>query len=144
MTGYIDTTDQPATGSATVIVSNLPAEFTTFGYDVLVYVNGGVINRFGDYTIGGVTQVATDSVPFDGTYTPGENILFFENVNTPGGFTLTSSATPTAQGGGFRAPINAIEILAHPIPEPSSMILAGLGAGGLLAIRAWRRRKAPS
>ena len=119
MLGYIDTGNSAATG-ATVTVSNLIPELTDLGYDVYVYIQGGVNGRFGDYTIGGVTRTNTVSGPFTGIYTEGAtgNFLFFEDVNTPGGFTLTALAGG-ANFEGFRAPINAIEIVApcHPRAE---------------------------
>ena len=137
MLGYIDTGNTAITG-ATVTVANLPSEITDFGYDVYVYAHGGInTDRFGDYTIGGVTQSTTPTgvgnVPFDGTYIEGRNYLVFENVTGPG-FTLTAFA-----GGpnfvGFRAPINAIEIVGHAIPEPGTWALAAMAAAGLLAAR---------
>jgi hypothetical protein len=141
MLGYIDTGNTAAT-AATVTVSNLPSEITDFGYDVYVYAHGGVNNgRYGDYTIGGVTQstipAAGVNIPFDGTYIEGSNYLVFENVNTPG-FTLTALAgAPNFQG--FRAPINAIEIVGHAIPEPGTFALAAMALAGWIGLR-WRRR----
>src|SRR6185295_8767365 len=58
MTGYIDTGNTDGT-KATVTVSGIPADFTSGGYDVLVYGLGGVAGRGGAYTIGGETKYGT-------------------------------------------------------------------------------------
>ena len=58
LTGYLDTND--GDGVATVTVSGIPNEYTSGGYDVLVYCVGGVPGRGGAYTIGGETKFGTD------------------------------------------------------------------------------------
>lgn len=130
MTGYIDTGDVNG-ASAIVKISGIPAEITPLGYDVYVYMQGGVIGRGGDYTIGGVTKPNIVVAAFDGTFVEGPegNYLMFNDVNLPDGFTLTSKASPN----GFRAPINGVEVVAN-IPEPNSLVLVGVGAIGLLSL----------
>ena len=135
MTGYIDTGD--ANGqSAIVTVSGIPAEIVPLGYDVYVYMLGGVVGRGGDYTIGDVTKPNIVVAPFDGTYVAGPegSYLMFNDVNLAGGFTLTSKATPN----GFR-PINGVEVVAN-VPEPSSLVLVGLGAASLVCLGRRRNR----
>jgi hypothetical protein len=134
MTGYLDTSDVSTT---TVTVSGL--EYTE-PYSVLVYIKGGVNGRSGDYTIGDQTIRHTDSFPFSGTYVFSEmdgvqtgDFIVFSGVT---GDSFTLSAKAAADIGGFRAPINGIEISGIVgIPEPTTFSLAAcclLGvAGGL-------------
>jgi hypothetical protein len=108
MLGYLDT---DADNPAIVIVEDLDETFTADGYDVYVYILGGVTGRGGDYTIGDVTFAHDVLDFFDGTYVDGVegNYLVFENL-TSSGFEL--EALPT-RGATRRAPINAIEIVAR-------------------------------
>lgn len=128
MTGFLDTSDVSVT---TVTISGLGSEFTANGYEVILYVNGGVIGRGGSHTIGAETQDIVDSAPFDGTYVLGENYLVFEGLM---GDSFTISSTPTTPEL-FRAPLNGIEINA--IPEPATLMLLGLGGVAMLR----RKRK---
>jgi len=48
MLGYLDT---GAATTSTVTIQNLPSELTTQGYDVYVYLLGGVPNKGGGYRI---------------------------------------------------------------------------------------------
>jgi len=124
MTGFLDTGDSAGRGVG-ILVSGIPAELTPFGYDVYVYIQGGVSGRGGYYTIGGITKPNTVVGPFDGTFVEGPqgNYLLFDDVNLPGGFTLTSQASPA----GFRAPINGMEVVAN-VPEASGFGLLGVVA----------------
>jgi hypothetical protein len=131
MTGYLDTGDTAA-NSARVTVSGLSSSFTSAGYDVYVYFLGGVGGRGGAYTIGSTTKIGTamanptvhvEDLGVDmqdaGTY------VRFAGL-TDASFTLTSDAS--APLGNFRAPINAIQVVA--VPEPSTiafLALTGLG-----------------
>ena len=128
MTGYLDTSDTSVT---TVTVSGLGNVFTDFGYEVIVYMKGGVNGRGGSYTIGAQTQSHVDTAAFNGTFVQGASgdYLVFRNVY---GSAFTLTATPTTPAL-FRAPLNGIEI--HPIPEPGLMGLACLGVIGLLLSR---------
>jgi hypothetical protein len=150
MAGYLDTGGLGGVG-VTINMTGLPATLTQFGYDVYVYSQGGVNGRGGTYTMNaGTTSLSAFhevTAGFDGTYledtdpamTPGaeifgSNYLVFRNLTT-NAFDLTT--TPQT-GGTPRAPINAIEIVAH-VPEPGSVAL--IGATGLLALM--RRRRHP-
>ncbi len=115
MNGYLDDNSS----ATTVTVSGLPPALTANGYNVYVYCNGDGTQRSGDYTIGSTTITAQDNARFAGTFvqangSPG-NYVLFPGV-TGSGFTLTATATP---GGGFRAPVNAIQIVAQPAPTPA-------------------------
>ena len=144
MTGYIDTLGVGAEGTS-VTVANLPPVAGFPFFDVYVYIQGGANNRGGTYTIGGITKEHTVLGPFTGSFVedtidPGttalSNYIVFRGLSGLG-FTLTS--TPTL-GGTARAPINAIEIVASPVPEPGTM--ASLGTGAILvAAGAYRRRR---
>ncbi len=135
MAGYLDTN---ATDPAVVTISGLDSVFTAAEYSVAVYIKGGVNNKGGQYTITTPNQVQTaanlQTQAFDGTYVPGENYLVFAGLNAPE-FTLT--AQPEV-GNNPRAPINGIEIVA--IPEPSTIVLLGMGIAGLVGLARRRRR----
>ncbi len=112
MNGYLDSTN---TSTTTVTVSALPASFTGNGYDVYVYCNGDGTGRAGDYTIGSATIQAQDTIRYSGAFTqasnsPGNYVKF--TGLTGSNFTLSAHASAT--GGGFRAPVNALQIVAHP------------------------------
>lgn len=106
MQGYLDTGDSNGVG-VSITVNNVPAQLGS-SYDVAVYIKGGVNGRGGNYTIGGTTIEHNDTAPFDGIYDfgPTGDWILFRGV-TGSSFTLTSAATPA----GFRAPINAIEVI---------------------------------
>jgi hypothetical protein len=141
MAGYLDTLDVPNPG-VSISVSGLPSAFTLFGYDVYVYIQGGVNGRGGTYTIGPTTAYHEATAAFDGTFiedtnpdngtaeVDGSNYLLFRDL-TGNSFDLTSAPVLV------RAPVNAIEIVAH-VPEPSSLAL--IGGCGLLSLTRWRRR----
>jgi hypothetical protein len=143
MTGYIDTLGVGAEG-ASVTVANLPPVQGFPFFDVYVYIQGGANDRGGTYTIGGVTKEHTVLGPFTGTFvedtidpgtTANSNYIVFRGLSGTG-FTL--NATPTI-GGTARAPINAIEIVASPVPEPGTIAL--LGTGAVLAVGIYLRRR---
>ncbi len=136
MTGYLDTTDVTVT---TVSLSDIPAPYSTNGYDVYVYILGGVPGRGGAYNIGSITYQGDSATnPADHSLDAGLDhndvgtYMLFSNV-TGSSFTLT--ATPNF-GAPFRAPINAIQIVER-IPEPATLSLAGLLSGLVL----FRRRR---
>ena len=111
MNGYLDTTP---TSTTAVTVSALPSYFTAYGYDVYVYCNGDSTGRAGDYTLGSTTIQAQDTSKYSGTFiqaanSPG-NYVKFPGL-TAGSFTVNAHASATA--GGFRAPVNGLQIVAH-------------------------------
>ena len=142
MGGYLDTTGLGGT-PVRVDVTGLNSSGFTIGYDVYVYIQGGVNGRGGTYTLGGVTDTHATTAAFTGTFiedtdvagtTPDSNYLVFRNVT---GDAVTLTATPTI-GNPARAPVNAIEIVAVPEPTALSALLGGCAV--LLGLR--RRRKA--
>jgi hypothetical protein len=120
--GYLDTNDQ-ASGGVTISVSNLDAVFKAPAYDVYVYfVSDSGENRGGGYTLndgnssvtkfGSTMAAPTEFVEDPGTdvgNTADGNYLRFRGF-TGASFTLTSDVTLTTPPG-FRAPINAIQIV---------------------------------
>jgi hypothetical protein len=122
--------------TASVTVSGLGPEFTAGGYDVIVYIVGGVGGRGGAYTIGSTTKFGT---------TPGGPGAHAEDAGvdlndtgtyvrftglTDSSFTLTASAAPSAGAVNFRAPMNGIQIV--PAGEPpceASITVAELCSG---------------
>jgi hypothetical protein len=122
LTGYLDTTDQTA-GAAVVTVNNIDASLRTLKYDVLVYfVSDSNANRGGSYVVNdGTTSVtrwgSTMGSPSAYVEDPGtdQNLSVDGNVmRIPGlsgaNFTLTANAS-LSNPNGFRAPINAIQIV---------------------------------
>ena len=140
MTGYLDTT---AESVSAVAVENLDDVFAD-GYNIAVYIQGGATGRGGQYTVTTQSKVSTlnlvTDAAFDGTFIPGGepggNYLVFSGFTDPD-FTLT--ATPTT-GSPERAPINGLEIVHVVIPEPSSLVLLGLGVLGIVGSARRRRR----
>ncbi|MCA9212761.1 MAG: hypothetical protein KDB27_06845, partial [Planctomycetales bacterium] len=108
MLGYLDTTDTSVTE---ILINDIPAGLAA-GYDVFVYVQNGVLNRGGTYTVSGSNgsfeQSNVTVNPFDGAYVGGEegNYLVFPNV-TGSDLRIEAMATDAAA---FRGPVNAIEI----------------------------------
>ncbi len=135
LVGYLDTND--GDGVATVTVSGIPAEFSSGGYDVLVYCVGGVAGRGGAYTINGETKFGTSAAnspthvedPGAGVSDTGTYVRFRGQYGSS--FTLVSSANGTTFPGNvnFRAPINAIQIVRNSDPN------AGLVRGYAQKIR---------
>jgi len=148
-TGYLDS-NNTAAGGVMISVNNIDAALRTPAYDVYVYfVSDSGADRGGGYTIDDgsgpilkfgstlampsahVEDPGTDSDnSLDGTY------LRFAGL-TGSSFRLTSDTTLTTPNG-FRAPVNAIQIVQ--IPEPASAVLTYCGAALLGAI-VWRRRR---
>jgi hypothetical protein len=132
MTGYLDTSENSTTS---VTITNLPSAVTTDGYDVYVYILGGVPNKGGAYRI---LDAATGAVLKDyvlaqspanptnytavpmtlGTTNAIGTYLLFTGLSAPA---IKVEAT-TANGKGFgstafRAPINAIQLIS-PSSQP--------------------------
>jgi len=119
MNAYLDDGDGTNT---TVTVAGLPSVYTSQGYDVYVYCDGdnGGASRTGGYTIGATTVNATDAagVNFNGTYVNANggagNYVVIPNQTTAS-FTLTASPVSSSDGTP-RAPVNAMQIVAHAAP----------------------------
>jgi hypothetical protein len=99
-----------------VVVRNIPYP----AYDVYVYADGDATNTMATYTVNGVAvtrvrdaanwPVSTGGGVFKqvtGNDTDG-NYMVFRGVTGP---TVTLTATDTTAGGGFGAPINAVQII---------------------------------
>ena len=103
-------------------MDGLPADIAS-GFDVFVYILGGVLNRGGTYTVTAdgpaVSKENVITQRFNGTYIEGAegNYLLFPGL-TGNSFTLEAQATTTAL---FRAAVNGIEICAagQCIPRPT-------------------------
>lgn len=127
MLGYLDTTDSSITE---IKVEGIPGELAG-GYDVFLYVQNGVLNRGGLYTVideNGATEQTNVTVnPFNGAYTVGEegNYLLFEGLS---GTELTIEGM--AQEGLVRGPINAVEICAAGACTALPNAVAGRGTIG--------------
>lgn len=121
LSGYLDSTEL-AGGGVNVSVTNIDAALRTPGYDVYVYMVGdSPDNRGGSYTLteagrgpvvkfGSTLAAPTAFVEDLGTDADNSvdgNYLRFNNL-TGSSFTLVTNAAAT---NGFRAPINAIQIV---------------------------------
>src|SRR5882672_8884928 len=127
MTGYIDTGNGPG-NTAMVTVSGIPADFTSGGYDVIVYTLGGVAGRGGAYTIGGETKYGTAASAAPSAYSEDAGVSLADTgtyVRFRGqfgsSFTLVSSADAALPADlvNFRAPINAIQLVKNQNPDAS-------------------------
>lgn len=167
MSGYLDSGNTTATG-VFVAVSNLPPAITLAGYDVYVYFLGDSgADRGGAYTItnqAGFTRKygSTMATPSSFTQDPGTdsnnsldgNYLRFANLSGDW-FTLKTDTTLTSPNG-FRAPVNAIEIVGLPCATvaiatqptgvttcPGSAAVFSVSGVGSLPTYQWRKNGAP-
>lgn len=141
MKGYLDTSSSSTT---TINISGLSATYTVNGYDVYVYCDGdnGSSAKTGIYTIGGTTVTSMDAAKanFSGVFVLTNNAtgncIVFSN-QTASSFTLTAAGN-SADGAGARAPVNAVQIVAHIVTSVPSAP-TGLNAipGNAQAIIAW-------
>ncbi len=152
--GYTNTS---ATVGTTVSIAGLGAEFTTPGYNVIVYLGGtdqqGVLSAIevGANIGGGTNQWIRTVRPTENTFlglssttfateplaqasTTDSNYIMFTG-QTGSSFDLNVLKDPSSTATWSRAGIRGIQIVA--IPEPSAALLGGLGLLGLL-----RRRRA--
>jgi YD repeat-containing protein len=125
LSGYLDTGNTAETGIR-IGVTNIPSVFTSGGYDVYVYfVSDSGANRGGAYTLNdGLTNLvkygSTLATPSQFVQDPGTDANISQDgthlrfIGLQGSsFSLTSDTTLTTPNG-FRAPINAIQIVPTP------------------------------
>ena len=111
----------PASPVSVLSVSGLPASITMGGYDVYVYVLGGIPNetRGYEYTIGTTTIKVTQVGPTPAATTPyvftlapdggSGNYVVFKNLTTATFELLVKSGTQTSNQ--YRSPINGLQIV---------------------------------
>jgi hypothetical protein len=125
VSGYLDTGDT-ATNGITITVNNIDSVFTTGGYDVYVYfVSDSGANRGGAYTIndgnGPVVKYGSSMAsPTEFVQDPGTDVNLSQDGNylrfigmKGASLTLTTDTTLTTPNG-FRAPVNAVQIVPTP------------------------------
>ncbi len=124
MTGYLDT---GAATTTTVTITGLPTELTSEGYDVYVYLLGGVPNKGGGYRIvSAATQAVLKDyvhafcsvnptsyveVTGDPTLYNVGNYIVFKGLNAPGIVVEASTAGGHGAGSNPRAPLNAVQLV---------------------------------
>jgi hypothetical protein len=130
MAGHIEATDAR---SATVTVEGLADNYSK--YDVYVYVGDDAGGRIGEISLnGGPLQTFTSKL-FDGTYTAGTDYFLFEDVT---GDSFTVSVEPQGDLAANRTGIRGVQVVG--VPEPASVVLAGLAVLGLAMGARMRRR----
>jgi len=144
MTGYLDT---GAASTSSVTIQNLPEALTSGGYDVYVYLLGGVPAKGGGYRILDANSgaVLKDYVKAQCSVNPTAHVQAIPTATDPGTgtyvlFSGLASANikveATTDGGlGFgtnpRAPINAIQLVAPASSAPPPSLSATRTATGL-------------
>jgi hypothetical protein len=134
MNGYVDS-GSPTTTQ--VIITGIPTDLTSGGYDVVVYGNGGVANRGGGYR---VANAATNTIqgyykmlappnptnlvqcipdPTGANWNPGI-FLVFTNITANSIVVEATTDLGYGFGGTPRAPINGVQLVA-----PSGLIGGG-------------------
>lgn len=130
MAGHIEATND---GSTSVTVEGLADNYSQ--YDVYVYVGDDAGGRLGEIRLnGGAAQTFTSKL-FDGTYTEGTDYFVFHNVT---GDAFTVSVEPVGDLAANRTGIRGVQVVG--VPEPSSIVLAGLAICGLAVITRRKRR----
>jgi hypothetical protein len=130
MTGYLDTA---APSTTTVTISGLPPEFATVGYNVYVYLLGGVdTDRGGGYRIldGAGTVLADwklgDCPANPSTYVEDPGVdhtdrgdyVLFKGIFGDTIVVQASTDFGLGAGGTPRAPMNAIQFVVAPVHDP--------------------------
>jgi hypothetical protein len=116
MSGYLDTDNGP--GVATAAVFGIDPVIASGGYDVIVYILGGVSGRGGAYTIGGVTKYGTAAAnPAAHIEDPGVGLadtgtyLRFTGLTGSSFMLIADANSANGPNRNFRAPINGIQIV---------------------------------
>jgi hypothetical protein len=148
MTGYLDT------GGATttqVTITGIPADLTDPGYDVYVYILGGVGGRGGGYRIVDAANPATvlkdyvnaqpplnptaytEVVPQAGAWATG-SYLKFTGLKASGIIVEATTEGGHAYGGVPRAPMNAIQLVKATAVQPAPTLSVALNAQGMVVL----------
>lgn len=73
--------------------------------------------------------------------TKGEAVRYVERLIMVGLFSVSNAAMVSAGvGGGFQMAIPHDGFSVSAVPEPASLALLVVGAGGILVLRRWRRK----
>lgn len=149
--GYTNTS---TTANDTMTVSGLGTEFTSLGYNVIVYLSGtdgmgaNTPAEFGANIGGGPDQWirAIRRIPVSGTFasttfatealaeasSTESNYILFTGL-TASSFDLNILKDPDSTANWSRAAVKGIQIVS--IPEPGAITLLGLGSLGMVLIR---------
>ncbi len=114
MRGYLDT------GSSTTTTVTVGGLDPTMPYDFYLYASGDAAGRTGVYGVGDQQVYLATIAPFSGTYlrstgtTPADPNATgnYAVLRVSGSDTYTVTATPEQSVNGFRAPLNAVQIVA--------------------------------
>lgn len=143
MTGYLDTGNASTT---TVNINNIPTDLTANGYDVYVYLLGGVAGRGGGYRINSTGGALTpwvdaqppvnptahvEAVPTPGIWATGTYVRF-RNLTAANIIVEASTEGGHGYGGTPRASLNAVQLVpASGDAQPPGEMSAAISAGNL-------------
>ncbi len=149
LTGYLDTTD---TSTNSIYIQGLPGELTS-GYDVYVYmlatanrgggyrILDGSGNVLKDFLLGTIAPDTTEYVRDPGLdHVDAGNYLVFRGLTASTIEIQSTCSGGLGFGGTFRAPINAIQLVAAPRDTAAPTVPAGLTSdltGARLARMSW-------
>jgi hypothetical protein len=137
-------TDIVMTNLTTVTKSTTPNTFTARAWSINLLVTDTMSGQWANLTFTGTFsgKLSTLSAKITDAFTgfPVQSVMLGENLYTLSLTTYVAPGTPTSGNAGSIGA--SIDVATAPgLPEPSSLVLAGLGVAGA-GVAGWRRRRA--